>query len=81
MFNPMQLTQMMSTLQASNNPMALMQQMVGNDPLMQRAMQMGQGKTPDQLQQIARNLARQRGISDAQFSQMISQFPQFGLKI
>ena len=39
---------------------------------------MGQGKSPEQLQQIARNLAQQRGISPEQFNMMMSNF---GLRI
>ena len=77
-FNPMQMMQVMGQLQQSNNPMALMQNMFGNNPLMQRAMMMGQGKSPEQLQQIARNLAQQRGISPEQFNMMMSNF---GLRI
>ena len=59
MFNLMQI---MGQLQQSNNPMGMLQQMYGNDPTMQRAIQMAQGKSPEQLEQIARNLAQQRGI-------------------
>lgn len=75
MFNPMQLLQM---LQSSNNPMALMQNMFGGNPLFQRAMQMGQGKSPEQIQQVVRNLAQQRGMNEQQLNQFLSQF---GLKI
>lgn len=78
MFNPMQMMQLMGQLQSSSNPMALMQNMFGNDPIMQRAIQMGQGKSPEQLQQTVRNLARQKGMSDAQLNQFLSQF---GLKL
>ena len=62
MLNPMQLMQLMGQLQQSNNPMGMLQSMFGNDPTMQRAIQMAQGKSPEQLEQIAQNLARQRGI-------------------
>lgn len=78
MFNPMQMMQLMGQLQSSSNPMSLMQNMFGNDPIMQRAIQMGQGKSPEQLQQTVRNLARQKGMSDAQLNQFLSQF---GLKL
>lgn len=78
MFNPMQMMQMVAQLQQSNNPMALMQNMFGNNPVMQRAMQMGQGKSPVQLQQVVRNLAQQRGMNDEQLNQFLSNF---GLKI
>lgn len=75
MFNPMQMMQLMGQLQSSNNPMALLQNMFGNNnPMLQRAMQMGQGKTPEQLQQTVRNLAQQRGMDETQLNQFLSQF-------
>ncbi len=45
---------------------------------MNRAMQMGQGKDAKQMQNIARNLAKQKGMNDKQFNQFIGQF---GLKL
>lgn len=77
---PPQMIQMMGLLQnnSSGNPMQLVNQILGNNPLLQRAMQMAQGKTPAQMQQIVRNLASQRGISPQQINQIIEQF---GLKI
>lgn len=77
---PPQMMQLMGLLQNNNggNPMQLINQMLGNNPLLQRATQMAQGKTPAQMQQIVRNLAAQRGISPQQINQMIAQF---GLKI
>lgn len=78
MFNPMQMMQMVGQLQQSNNPLALMQNMFGNNPVMQRAMQMGQGKSPEQLQQVVRNLAQQKGMNNEQLNQFLSNF---GLKI
>lgn len=78
MFNPMQMMQLMGQLQNSNNPITLVQNMFGNDPVMQRAMEMGKGKSLEQLQQTVRNLAYQRGMDDVQLNQFLSQF---GLKI
>lgn len=74
MFNPMVMAQIMSQLQQSNNPMGMMQNMFGQNPLMQRAMMMSQGKSPQEMQQIVRNLARQKGMSDEQLNQMLGQF-------
>ncbi len=74
MFNPMQMMQLMGQLQSSTNPMALIQNMFGDNPIMQRAMQMGQGKSPEQLQQTVRNLAQQKGMSTDQLNQFLSQF-------
>lgn len=42
------------------NPMTLMQQMAGRNPRAQQALQMVQGKTPDQLRQMAENMAKER---------------------
>ena len=78
MFNPMQIMQLMGQLQQSSNPMALMQSMFGNNPIMQRAMQMGQGKSPQELQQVVKNLAQQRGMNNDQLNQFLGNF---GLKI
>lgn len=76
MFNPQQMMQLMSMVQQPNtNPMNVIQQMVGrNNPLMSRAMQMGEGKSPQELAVIARNLARSKGLTDEQFNQFLNQY-------
>ena len=65
-------------MQASQNPMQMMQARFGNDPLFGRAMQMAQGKNEDELKATIRNLARQRGMDDNALNQFLSQF---GMKI
>lgn len=78
MFNPFQ---MMGMLSGKNNPQQMVGQMMTqqfqNNPLFQRAQQMAQGKTPQELEQVARNLCQQRGIdldsAISQFKQMIGQ--------
>lgn len=72
--NPMQL---LSLLQNNTNPMGLMNQMFGSNPIYQQVMQMTQGKNPNQIQQIIKNVAHERGMNDQQLNQFISQF---GLK-
>ena len=76
MFSPQQLMQLMSMVQQPNsNPINIIQQMVGkNNPLMNRAMQMGEGKSPQELAVIARNLARSKGMTDEQFNQLLDQY-------
>lgn len=69
--NPMQL---MGLLNQSNNPLELIQNMAGQNPLMGRALQMGKGKSVDELKVIAQNLARQRGINEKQLGQFLSGF-------
>lgn len=63
-----------------NNPMAqmmgqMMNQMAGNNPVMKRAMEMSEGKTPEQLKDVCKNLCEQRGINfDDAFNQFQAQF-------
>ena len=71
MFNPMQL---MGLLQNSQNPSMLMESLMAQNPLLSRAMQMAKGKNPQELAMIARNLAKQQGINDQQFAQLLGQF-------
>ena len=58
--NPMM--QLMSAMRSGQNPMQLMQRMAMNDPRAAQAMQIIRGKSPQELQQIAQNLARERNI-------------------
>ena len=48
---------------------------IQNNPLFKRAQQMASGKSPEEIQQIAKNLCQQRGIdideAYRQFKQMI----------
>lgn len=53
--NPMQL---IGLLQNSQNPMMMIQQLMGNHPQYKQIMQVIQGKTPQQLEQYTRNLAK-----------------------
>lgn len=69
--NPMQL---MAMLQHSGNPMMMLSQMAQQNPMMSRAMQMGQGKNEVQLKDTVRNLAKQRGMSDEQLNQLLGNF-------
>lgn len=49
-------------LNAGQNPASFMQQAAARDPRIAQAMQMIRGKNPQQVEQIARNMARERGI-------------------
>ena len=69
--NPMQI---MAMLQNSGNPMQMLTQMAQQNPMMGCAMQMGKGKNEVQLKETVRNLAKQRGMSDEQLQQMLSNF-------
>ena len=58
--NVMQMVQMMRT---GVNPMQMMQQVAAQNPVMRQAMDMARGKSPQELRQIADNMARQRGTT------------------
>lgn len=67
----------MQMLGSNPNPPALMQQMFGNNPIFNRAMEMTRGKSPEQIQQLVRNVARSRGMDETQLNQFLNNF---GLK-
>lgn len=53
----------------------MMNQILKNNPLFQRAQQMAQGKSEQELKQIASNLCQQRGINmDEAYRQFEQQF-------
>ena len=70
--NPLQLIGM---LQNANNPMALMQQVLGTNPKFKQVMQIAQGKSPQELESYVRNLYQSQGQDINQIAN------QFGLKI
>ena len=41
----------------------MLNQMIQSDPRARQAMQMLQGKSPRELEQLARNMAKERGVS------------------
>lgn len=71
MYNMQQVMQMLAS---GGNPGMIMQEVAKTNPLMQRAMEMGKGKSPQELAAIARNLASQQGISPEQFNSLLKQF-------
>ena len=76
MTNPMQLIQMMR----SGNPQQLLQRMMGNsqimsNPIMKNTMQMAQQGNIQGIEQMARNLCREKGLNaDDVFNQIKSRF-------
>ena len=59
MTNPMELMQM---VRGSANPMQTLMSMSRRNPQLQQVMQMVNGKTPDQMRNIAYDVARQKGV-------------------
>lgn len=54
---------MRQMLMTGQNPMAYVRSMAQRDPRAAQFLQMIDGKSPQQLQQMAENMARERGIS------------------
>lgn len=61
---------LVQAMQHGRNPMALMQAMAQQNPQVAQALQMMQGKSPQQLQSMAQNMARERGVD---LNQMLRQ--------
>lgn len=59
--NPM--VQLMRAAQSGGDPMQIIGQLAGSNPQMQSGMQLVRGKSPQQLEQMARNMARERGAN------------------
>lgn len=71
--NPMQL---MNAFRNAKNPQALLQQVMQNNPQLQQVMTQLQNSGDGSMtpEQMARQLAKQNGISDEQLMQMYNQF-------
>ena len=61
--------QIFAAFRRGGNPVQLMQQMAGSSPQIAQALQIIRGKSPQQLQQIATNMARERGLDVSQIMQ------------
>lgn len=68
MNNPMQILQ---AVQNGANPNQLIMQLSQQNPAFRQAMQAVNGKTPDQIRDMAYQMARQRGVDLAQFAQQM----------
>ncbi len=68
MNNPLMM--LVQAMNSGGNPMALLQQMAPQNPQLAQAFRMMQGKSPQQLEQMARGMAHERGID---LNQMIRQ--------
>ena len=68
------LMQLISLAKNGGNPMPMIQQMAQSNPQMAQAMQFIQGKSPQQLQQIAMNMAKERGTTVDQIARQMGLF-------
>ena len=71
MMMPMNPLQAIQALQKGANPNQLMMQLAQNNPAVRQAMQIVNGKTPDQIRDMARQMARQRGVDLNQLMQAL----------
>lgn len=67
------LFQMINMARNGGNPMQMIQHMARSNPQINQVIQMMNGKSPDQLRQMASNMAKERGMSLEQVAQ------QFGI--
>ena len=68
MMNPLQMAQM---LRGAQNPMQTMMQLSRQNPQLNQIMQMTNGKTPAQMEQMVRQAAQQRGVDLNQLAQQL----------
>lgn len=68
MNSPMQLIQM---IQRGGNPQQLVMQAAQNNPILRQAMQAVNGRTPEQVRDMAYQMARQQGIDLNQLSRQL----------
>ena len=61
MNNPMMA--LVQAMQSGRNPANLLQMMARSNPQAAQAIRLIQGKSPQQLEQIATNMAKERGVS------------------
>lgn len=65
------ITALVRAARTGGNPYGLMQQLAGQDPRAARAMEMVQGKSPQQLQQIVENMCRERGTTPQELARQM----------
>lgn len=75
MMNPMQM--LLQAAQTGTNPMQMLAQQAGNSPQLQQLQQICQGKTPQQLREIAENMCKERGTTYDQLARSMAQ--QYGI--
>ena len=76
--NPLQM------LMGMNNPQQMISNLLSTNPQLmqyvQTAQKMTQGKSPEQIQMIANNLAKENGVDMNQVNNMIQQFMSGNMK-
>lgn len=66
---------------SGGNPMQIMTGMFGNNPMFQQAVNMANGKSAEQIQQVAKNICGQKGIDYNSIQNMFeNQFTNSGMR-
>lgn len=77
--------QLVNVLKGGNNPQALLQQMMGQNPQVKQVMDSVQGKSPQDMSNYLKTAAQQKGIDLGQLASQIGMPPevaaQYGIKI
>ncbi len=63
--------ELIQALRAGGNPNQMMRMAIQNHPVVRRAAQMMNGKTPEQVREMAYQMAAQRGIDLDQMAQQL----------
>ena len=72
--NPLQ---MLGALQKAQNPIGLLNQIVGQNPQLKRVLEIVNGKSPKEIEQYVRNTAQTQGIDLNQLAKKMGlQLPQ-----
>lgn len=66
MINPIQLIQMM---QSGGNPMQILSQMGRQNPMVGQVLQMTNGRTPNEMRNMAQRIAQQKSVDLNQLAQ------------
>lgn len=65
------ITALVRAARTGGNPYSLMQQLAGQDPRAAQAMEMIQGKSPQQLRQIVENMCHERGTTPQELARQM----------
>ena len=71
MMNNQFVQQIFGAVQNGANPQALAMQLAQQNPMFQRALQMVNGRTPEQIYDMAAQMAQQRGLDINQIAQQL----------
>ncbi len=63
--------QLINIARNGGSPVSMMKQMAKNDPEMAQAINIIDGKSPEQLQEIATNMAKERGTTVEEVARQI----------